>query len=214
MPVVDDAAQAIAGLPSRSNGDLSSVSTYPTKTWGAAGDGGFVVGDDPELLSRVRRIANHGMDGIPHHHETVEGVVGRNTRLDAVQAAVLLAQESFLGVWADKRREHAARYDAELPAEVRAVPRGVGSPVHQYVVLVRHRDAVLTRLVGLGVHAGAYYPRPMHHQPALAGRCRAVPTPQSDRIAAHCLALPIHERLTEAEIGAVIAAMHRAVEAS
>lgn len=214
VPVVDDAAQAIGGIPSRSNGDLSSVSTYPTKTWGAAGDGGFVVGDDPELLTRVRRIANHGMRGVPHEHHTIEGLVGRNTRLDAIQAAVLLAQEARLGEWADKRRAHAARYDAELPDSVRPLDRGEGSPVHQYVALVDDRASVLTRLEELGVHAGAYYPMPMHHQAALAGRCRATPTPNADHIAAHCIALPVHERLTPEEIGKVITAMHRAVGAS
>ncbi len=213
VPVVDDAAQAIGGSPTRSNGDLSAVSTYPTKTWGAAGDGGFVVGDDEELLGRVRRLTSHGLKGVPHVHEDVAGAVGRNSRLDAIQAAVLLGQATQLDAWIAHRQRIARRYDAALPAGVTAVPRDAGSPIHQYVIQVADRDAVMARMIERGVVPSAYYPSALGSQQALQGRAVVHPAPVAEAIAARALALPVHERLTDADADAVMSALRAAVGA-
>lgn len=205
IPVVGDAAQAVGGTPPRSEGQLTAISTYPTKTWGASGDGGFVIGDDPELLARARRLANHGMDGVPHHHEAVGGVVGRNTRLDALQAAVLLAHAPRVAARVARRREIAARYDRELPPAIRPVPRDEGSPVHQYAVRHPRRDAIRAALAERGIETGIYYPTPLDRQPALGGVGKC---PVADTICASIFALPVHEGLTDEEVSAVLAAAH------
>jgi dTDP-4-amino-4,6-dideoxygalactose transaminase len=209
VPVVDDSAQAIGGTPVRSLGALTAFSTYPTKTWGSAGDGGFIAGDDPELLSRVTRLTNHGMRGVPHEHHLVEGLVGRNTRLDAMQAAVLLAHEPYLAARVLRRRAIADRYDRELPPSVRPFPRHDGSPVHQYAVLSADRDAIRTQMATRGIETAIYYPTPLHRQPALS---QAIDAPNADRICAHIFALAIHEGLSDDDVDRVLAALHEAVE--
>jgi len=205
VPVVDDAAQAVGGLPPRSVGLLSAVSTYPTKTWGTAGDGGFVLSDDPALLERVRRLANHGHDGL--EFTAPEGQPGRNSRLDAVQAAVLLGHAPLLDARVARRRALAARYDAGLPAVIRPLPRDAGSPVSQYVALVPDRDRVSAALADQGIETRVYYRRPLHREPALGVRAD---TPVADDLAARVLALPVHEHLSDADVDRVLAALHEA----
>ena len=204
LPIVDDAAQAIGADPPAAYGSLTAVSAYPTKTWGASGDAGFVLGDDPALLGRVRRLGNHGATG-PHHHEPIDGMVGRNSRLDAVQAAVLLGHAPRLAARVARRRAIAARYDRELPPTFRPLARGPGHPVHHYVVRVPDRARIRAALEAAGVETAIYYPRPLHHQPALAGRARGE-TPVADALCTSLLALPVHDALDDDAVAAVLAA--------
>lgn len=201
VPVLDDAAQAVGGVPPRVRGVLTAVSTYPTKTWGGAGDGGFVLGDDAELLERVRLLGSHGMRQA-HVHERVKGAVGRNSRLDAVQAAVLLAHAPRVQARVARRRAIAARYDAELPTALTRVPRDAGSPIGVYVVRTARRDDVRRRLADRGVETSIYYPRPMGRQPAVTG---AAPCPRAERLCDEVLALPAHEGLTDIDVAQVLA---------
>jgi dTDP-4-amino-4,6-dideoxygalactose transaminase len=204
-PVVDDSAQAVGGSPPRSVGLLSAISTYPTKTWSSAGDGGFVVGDDPVLLGRVRSLGHHGAVEA-HVHATVDGVVGRNSRLDAVQAAILVAQAGSLEERVSRRRAIAARYDAALPTGIRAIPRDAGSPVHVYAVTSDRREAIRAALAERGVETAVYYPLPLHAQAALAsygpGSC-----PVAEHIARTVFALPVHENLSDDDVDTVIRAL-------
>jgi dTDP-4-amino-4,6-dideoxygalactose transaminase len=204
LRVVDDAAQAIGAEPAPGFGDLTATSTYPTKTWGAAGDGGFVAGDDPELLERVRALGNHGIVE-PHVHDRVCGHAGRASRLDALQAAVLVGHAGVLPERIARRRELAALYDAGLPPGIRPLPRQPGSGVQQYCALVQDRDGLVRRLAARGIGAAVYYPRPLHHQPALRG-CRAGPTPVAEHLCAHLVALPIHD-VGAAEVEQVLQAL-------
>ena len=203
VPVVDDAAQAVGGDPVRAVGHLTVVSTYPTKTWGGAGDGGFVLGDDAELVDRARRLANHGAEDGGFHE--VDGLVGRNSRLDAVQAALLLAHAPRVAPRVARRRAIAARYDAELPPAVRPLPRDPGSPVAQYVVRVADRDRVHRALSERGIETRAYYRRPLHHEPALS-RAEA-DTPVAAALCRELLALPCHAGLTDADVAQVLRAL-------
>jgi len=206
VPVVDDAAQAVGGTPPRSLGTLTAVSAYPTKTWGGAGDGGFVLGDDPDALERVRLLANHGHteDGFTEP----AGQPARNSRLDALQAAVLLGHAPHLAARVARRRALAARYDAALPPGVSALPRDPGSPVHHYVALVPDRDRVAAALCARGVESRVYYPRPLHEEPALA---RAAHTPVADDLCRRVLALPVHAGLSDEDADVVLEALHAAV---
>ncbi|MEZ4240048.1 MAG: DegT/DnrJ/EryC1/StrS family aminotransferase [Myxococcota bacterium] len=212
VPVLDDAAQAVGAEPAPGVGALTALSAYPTKTWGAAGDGGFVAGDDPALLERVRALANHGAVEA-HLHHPVGRHVGRASRLDAVGAAVLVGHHAVLAERVARRRALAARYDAGLPAPLRPLARTAGSAVQQYCVRVPApaRDAVRAGLAERGVETAVYYPRPLQRQPALAG-CRAAPTPVADALCAELLALPIHDCGADA-VDVVLDALHAAVTA-
>lgn len=207
VAVVDDAAQAVGTEPAASIGALTALSVYPTKTWGAAGDGGFVLGE-PALLAKVRALGHHGARE-PHLHEDVDGVVGRNSRLDAIQAAVLLGHADHVERRVRARRANAAWYDAHLPPGVARVPRHPGSAVHVYSVLVEGRDAVRASMAARGVETAVHYPRPLHAQAALRGAV-AHPTPVADALCARLLALPVHAGLTGADLERVAAALEEA----
>lgn len=201
--VLDDAAQAVGAEPPARVGALTAVSAYPTKVWGAAGDGGFVVGDDPTLLDRVRALANHAMSA-PHVHHRVGRWAGRNSRLDAVQAAVLAAHAPQVAARVVRRRSIAARYDADLPPAIRPLPRDPGGPVAVYAARCRERDDQVAQFARRGIEAGAYYPLPMHLQaasPPQPGRC-----PVAEALSRELIALPVHEGLTDDDVQRVISA--------
>jgi len=220
--VVEDAAQAIGARSDRMAGTIGQagcLSFYPTKNLGGVGDGGMVLTDDDELARRVRRDRHQGMVA-PYVHESI----GLCSRLDAVQAAALLAKLPSLDAWNARRRAVAARYASGLTAA--GVAGGDGAPLvlpavageahvfHQYVVRSRDRDALAAHLAARGIGTQVYYPIPLHRQPALAGHVVVpVPLPHTERAAAEALALPIYPQLTDAQIDLVIAeivAFHRA----
>lgn len=204
IAVVDDAAQAVGTTPAPGIGALTALSTYPTKTWGSAGDGGFVAGDDDALIERVRLLANHGTEA-PHRHTLVSGHTGRASRLDALAAAVLLGHASVLDARIARRRALAEQYDAGLPPSLRPLPRDAGSAVHQYCVRAEDRDRIAAGLAERGIATAIYYPTPLHRQPALQG-CRAAPTPVADALCREILALPIHD-LGPAQVDIVLGAL-------
>lgn len=206
VPVVDDAAQAIGAEPPASVGALTAGSVYPTKTWGAAGDGGFVVGEGT-LLERVRALGNHGLAG-PHLHEAIGGWVGRNSRLDAIQAAVLLGHAPRLAERVARRQAHARWYDAHLPPTVRPMPRDPGCPVPVYAVLVEDRPRVQAALDRANIDWQVHYPRPLQAQPAL--RHLRAHTPVAEHLCARLLALPVHEGLSTSDLERVAAALREA----
>lgn len=165
VPIVEDAAQAQGarryGRSAGALGTIAATSFYPGKNLGAAGDAGAVTTDDPGLARTVRLLGAHG-SAVKYDHE----IVGMNSRLDTLQAAVLRAKLGRLEKWNELRRQAAARYD-ELLADVPGVvlPRrapGNEDVWHLYVVRVDHRDAVLGGLDDAGVGAGIHYPTPVH----------------------------------------------------
>ena len=206
VPAIDDAAQAIGCTPSPSTGVLTAVSTYPTKTWGGAGDGGFVAGDDRALLERVRRLGSHGLVA-PHLHERVGQQTGRNSRLDALQAVVLMAHAPRVADRVARRQKWAQTYDEELPDNLRPLLRSEGSSVQQYVVCCDDRDLVQDALRQASIESAIYYPRPLNAQPALVDLPRR-PTPVADHLTQHMLALPVHEGLSSLEIERILSVLH------
>lgn len=207
VPVVDDLAQAVGGAGG--SGVLGAISTYPTKTWGAAGDGGFIVGDDPDLIERAWGLANHGLRA-PHLHHAIDGQIGRNSRLDTLQAAILIAHAADLPRRLARRRANADLYDALLPPGVRPLARSTGHAVHHYVIRLRERDRVAASLRSAGIETAIYYPRPLGDQPALQERARLTPCPVAAELCREVLALPVHAGLSEADVRKV--AEHLAAE--
>lgn len=204
VPVLDDAAQAAGGTPPRGQGEAVALSFYPTKVLGGAGEGGMVLTDDAGLAERVRRLGNHGLAG-PHLHERVGGAVGINSRLDAIQAAVLLEGVKDLAARVARRRAIAERYDAAFGDL--AVPRDPGSPVSAYVIRHPRRDALAGALAARGIDSAVYYPRPLGAQPALG---RSAPAPNAERFCREALALPCHAAMDDEAVAAVIAAVREA----
>ncbi len=203
VPVIDDAAQAVGAAPAVGRGIAAALSFYPTKVLGALGDGGMVVCDDAALAGRVRELGFHGLRG-PHIHHRTGSVMGGNSRLDALDAAALLAQLPDLPARIAERRAIAARYDAIVGD--RAVPRDAGGPVSIYCIRHPDREALQARLLTAGVQTSIYYPRSLSDQPALSD-CPRLPTPNAERFCAEAVALPCHEGMPEADIAAVCAAL-------
>jgi dTDP-4-amino-4,6-dideoxygalactose transaminase len=206
VPVVEDAAQAIgardaSGRRVGARGRVACFSFYPTKNLGGAGDGGLLTTDDEALADRFARLRVHGAVQ-PYLHEEI----GVNSRLDALQAAVLRVKLRHLEAW------NAA---GELPLRV---PREPAPPAvcvwHQYVVRVPapRRDAVRAHLASCGVATEVYYPRGLHQQPCFAG-LGPVHLPETEAAARENIALPIHPELADAQREHVVASLLEALEA-
>jgi dTDP-4-amino-4,6-dideoxygalactose transaminase len=205
LAVIEDAAQAI-GARRRVKGSWAlagqlgttgAFSFFPSKNLGAWGDGGMIVTRDAALAERLRRLRTHGGAKQYHHDE-----IGTNSRLDTLQAAVLLAKLPHLAGWSATRRERAARYDAAF-AGLAAVRTPVVDPdnehiYHQYTLRVERRDALKAHLGKLGIGCAVYYPVPLHLQPCFAALgYRQGQFPEAEGAAGDVLSLPVYPELTD-----------------
>ncbi len=203
LPIVVDAAQAHGatwqGQRSNALGDLAAFSFYPTKNLGAYGDGGAVVTTDADLASRIRQLRAGGMGEAYRSEE-----LGRNSRLDEVQAAVLRVKLRHLDMWNARRRTIARRYDRELTG-VRLQPPADDSAHHLYVVRSSQRDALATALSAKGIGSKVHYPWPLHEQPAFQGRSRVVgELTHTVQACDEVLSLPLYPELTGEQLNRVI----------
>jgi dTDP-4-amino-4,6-dideoxygalactose transaminase len=210
LALVEDCAQAhgaeIGDRRAGSVGDAAAFSFYPTKNLGALGDGGAVVTRDSGVAERARLLRNYG------ERERFEHVLhGRNSRLDALQAAFLSAKLPHLDAWTDRRRQIARRYE-----EVLAHVDGVTAPVegsgrrhvyHLYVVESADRDRLREQLAVSGIETGIHYPRPIHLQPAYRALGTGRDLRVSERLASQVASLPLYPELTDAEVDSVCAAL-------
>ncbi len=208
--LVEDAAQAQGarwrGRRVGGFGRLATWSFYPSKNLGAFGDAGAVTGNDPALLDRVRLLANHGATG-RYHHE----LVGANSRLDALQAAVLRCRLEGLDADNAERRSVAARYRRALDRSEGICwlpePEGCESVVHQFTVMTERRDELQAFLAERGIGSSVHYPTPLHRQPAFS-HLGAVPSlPVAERAAERVLCLPMFPELTDEEVDLVASAL-------
>lgn len=206
--VVEDAAQAMGaeqvlnGLPKKagSMGDVGCFSFYPTKNLGGIGDGGLVSTDDDGIAERLRLLRGHGARG-KYRHE----LVGLNSRLDELQAAVLLVKFRYLEEWNRRRQEAARRYEhllqeaggEELGIRLPQVAAGNLHVFHQYVIRTPRRDELRSYLQQRGVGTEIYYPLPLHLQPSLGFLgYREGDLPEAERAAREVLALPLYPEIT------------------
>ncbi len=202
--MTEDAAQAIGaedrGRRAGSMGFAGSFSFYPTKNLGAAGDAGIITTNDTEFASRVRRLRVHG--GLTEYQHIEVGI---NSRIDAVQAAVLRAKLPYLDQWSNARAQKAQKYTELIEAanlNIRVTPPLVKSDnrhiFHQYVVRVpEHRDALMEHLKTRGVATKVYYPIPLHLQECFAYLgYKAGEFPEAEQAARETFALPLYPELT------------------
>jgi dTDP-4-amino-4,6-dideoxygalactose transaminase len=195
IPLLEDAAQAIAAPGVGKLGRAAALSFFPSKNLGGFGDGGMVLTEDADFAARIRLLRNHGAADKLHHV-----AVGGNFRLDELQAALLAVELPHLPAWTEQRRQVAAAYRARLAGLPIALPPDDAACVwNQFVVRVpwQRRAALIEHLAARGVSSAIYYPVPLHLQPALAALGhRPGDFPHSELAAREALALPIHPHLT------------------
>jgi dTDP-4-amino-4,6-dideoxygalactose transaminase len=200
LPVLEDAAQAHGaewrGRRAGALGHAACFSFYPSKNLGAFGDAGMVTSSDADFVARVRRIANHGAG--EHPYDNV--VLGTNSRLDSMQAAILRVKLRHLEAWNEERRERVAAYTRALAgAPGIGLPRerdGARSAWHLYTLRVPGRDALRARLREKGIASAVHYPRPIHLQPAMAvAGGKAGQLPVSEQVSREVLSLPLYPEL-------------------
>jgi dTDP-4-amino-4,6-dideoxygalactose transaminase len=216
IPVIEDACQAIGadykGQRAGALATMAAFSFYPTKNLGGFGDGGLITTDDDELAARLRVLRDHGQQPRYYHH-----FVGLNSRLDALQAAVLSVKLPKLDDWARERERHAARYAAEFAR------KGIGEHVitptaengcqhvwNQYTIRVtgERRDALHKYLAEQKIGSAIYYPVPLHLQKCFAALgYEEGSLPVTEQACQEVLSLPVYPELTEAEQSTVIDAV-------
>jgi len=207
--VVEDCAQAhgarLADKAAGSWGKLGCFSFYPTKHLGALGDAGAVVTNAHSLAARIRELRQYGWRR--KYECALQG--GRNSRLDEMQAAVLLAKLPYLDGWNARRREIAARYsellrgsDLQLP-----LPSGGDDVAHLYVVRTHRRDIVRTHLAEQGIAAEVHYPIPDHRQEPHQSACEL---PVSEACCREILTLPCFPEMRDDEVERVAEAVKTA----
>ena len=210
LPVIEDAAQSFgASYKGRKSGSLTTVSCtsfFPSKPLGCYGDGGAVFTDDDNLATVIRQIARHGQDRRYHHIR-----VGVNSRLDTLQAAILLPKLAILEEEIGLRGRVAAVYAQELDKAGIAAPFIEShniSAYAQYTVRVKNRDAVQTALKAAGIPTAVHYPIPLNKQPAVASDAVL---PVGDWVAEEVLSLPMHPYMTEEQVRQVVGALAQAL---
>ncbi len=207
IPVIEDAAQSVgAGYKGRRAGSVGKVgcfSFFPTKNLGAFGDGGMLTTDDEALAQKLKALRVHGSIAKYIHQWP-----GKNSRLDALQAAVLDVKLRYLDAWSAGRQRNAALYRECLAAADVILPQPAAYQTrhiyNQFVIRVKKRDELRAWLAEQGVGTEIYYPRALHLQPALEQfGFKEGDFPVSEQLSKETLALPIFAELAEEEIRAV-----------
>jgi dTDP-4-amino-4,6-dideoxygalactose transaminase len=211
--IIEDACQAIGATSQIGNsggiGDIGAFSFFPSKNLGAAGDGGLLTTNDEKIAATARCLRMHGTKSDRYRHE----ILGYNSRLDEIQAAVLRVKLRHLDDFIDKRRANAKAYDnafSQTPGIV--IPEetsGNKHTYHQYTLRIKNgkRDFLFDALKNAGVGSAIYYKVPLYRQPAYNGKYDSVSLPVTEASAEEVISLPIFPELTMEERCAVIAAV-------
>lgn len=223
LTVIEDAAQSLgASYKGRRSGNLSRIATtsfFPSKPLGGYGDGGAVFTSDDALAEQIRQIANHGQDRRYHHAR-----IGLNSRLDTLQAAILLPKLEIFEDELEKRNQVAARYTELLTERVADLGRGTlgGSGPRpriitpyvapdnvsawaQYTIRVPNREQAQETLEAAGIPTAVHYPIPLNRQPAVEDLDANLPV--GDKLSQEVMSVPLHPYLTEEQIGRVVSAL-------
>jgi dTDP-4-amino-4,6-dideoxygalactose transaminase len=214
IAVIEDAAQAIGaryqGHAAGSQGIMGCFSFFPSKNLGGAGDGGVVTTQDAAIADRLRLLRVHGA-----RHKYEYELLGMNSRLDALQAAILRVKLRHLEQWAAGRRRNAERYrelfhEFRLESMIKAsvTPVGLTHVYNQFTIRVRERDALREHLQSRGIPTEIYYPKALHLQRAFAYlRHKQGDFPESEAAGLEVLSLPIYPELTDEQQRSVVAAI-------
>ncbi len=226
LHIIEDAAQAILAHYGRraagSMGDCGCFSFYPTKNLGGAGDGGMITTNDAPLAERLRALRDHGSVKKYTH-----ACLGINSRLDTLQAVVLIVKLRHLEKWTELRRKRASFYRAafsdtglshpsaayptrEAPVVLPYVAPDAGHVYHQFTVRAYRRDELARHLATKGIESAVYYPIPLHLQEAFSYlRVQPGSCPESERAAGEVLSLPLYPEITEEQQARVVEEIKR-----
>lgn len=210
LPVIEDAAQSFGAIyKGTKSGNLSTIactSFFPSKPLGCYGDGGAIFTNDEQLATVIRQTARHGQDRRYHHIR-----VGVNSRLDTLQAAILLPKLAILEEEMQLRQQVAQMYAIALQAAGLAAPfieLHNRSAYAQFTIRIQNRSAVQTALKEAGIPTAVHYPIPLNKQPAVASD---VSLPVGDLVAEEVLSLPMHPYMTQEQVQQVVAALKSAL---
>jgi dTDP-4-amino-4,6-dideoxygalactose transaminase len=214
VPVIEDAAQSIGSQYQGKNvgniGEFGCFSFFPSKNLGGAGDGGMITTNDPDLAERIAVLRDHGSRKKYHYD-----LLGMNSRLDTLQAAILLVKLGYLDEFTRSRRRNADRYgelfkQAGLEQWIRLPiqPEGQRHVYNQFVLRAQGRDQLREHLRACGIPTEIYYPSPLHLQPAFAYLGHGVGAfPQAEEASQQVLALPVFPQMTEEQQKVVVDAI-------
>ncbi|NME84160.1 DegT/DnrJ/EryC1/StrS family aminotransferase [Clostridium sp. SM-530-WT-3G] len=237
LKVIEDACQAIGGKYKGRNigtlGDVACFSFFPTKNLGCAGDGGMIVTDNDDVATIARALRTHGsgengqkaynlLNNINEEIDTVQNaddtvynplkyynyLIGYNTRLDAIQAAILRVKLPHIDEWNAKRREIAKVYDERLKDTDLVTPAVSEENVpvyHMYILQSENREAMLSKLKEKGVATGVYYPVPLHLQKVYKDLgYKEGDMPVAEYLSHRTFAIPVYPELTEEQVDYII----------
>ena len=216
LAVIEDAAQSIGArrkvdgrwAMSGELGTCGTLSFFPSKNLGGWGDGGMIVTQDEKVAARLRTERLHGGTKQYYHDD-----VGLNSRLDTLQAAVLLAKLPHLAAWSEARRRNAARYTAAFQGSAVRPPVTDAANEHiynQYTIRAPKRDALQAHLKESGIGSAIYYPLPLHLQPCFSYLgYKPGSMPVSEKAAGEVLSLPVYPELTAVQQDSVIDTVNR-----
>ena len=221
LVVIEDCAQSfgatVDGRQSGTLGDIGCFSFFPSKNLGAFGDGGMLTTDDDALAEKLRVLRAHG-SAVRYHHS----VIGYNSRLDEMQAAILREKLPHIDRFNAERRRVAARYDerlADLPLRrpPLAMPAGRGHvdavPVfHQYTLLSDRRERIMDALKAANIASAIYYPIPLHRQEAIAAHLAyETSCPIAEQYSERCFSLPVYPELDDRTVDRIADVVREAV---
>lgn len=201
LSIIEDSAQALGAVFKDKMvcniGDMAAISFYPSKNLGAFGDGGMITTNDEGLAEKIRMICNHGSRK-KYYHE----ILGVNSRLDSIQAAILKVKLKYLDEYNRKRREAADKYNKRLSEFIEPpyVSPNVKHIFHQYSMKVKNRDKLREYLKNHGIPTMIYYPVPLHLQKAYSFDYNKGDYPISEKISKQIISLPMHSELTDEQI--------------
>ena len=209
VQIIEDAAQGhLASLNGRNAGEFGTVASfsfYPTKNM-TAGEGGMVVTEDAEIARTLRLLRNQGQE-IRYQNE----VIGFNTRMTDIHAAIGRVQLEKLPAWTKTRQENAAYLDANLKGVVTPyLAPGTMHSYHQYTFRIpggssEKRDAFMAGITERGVGCGVYYPTPIHRLPSFK---MDLSLPQTDLVVKECVSLPVHPSLSQADLDTIVSVVN------
>ncbi|MGI9544382.1 MAG: DegT/DnrJ/EryC1/StrS family aminotransferase [Cyclobacteriaceae bacterium] len=205
LSVIEDCAQAhgasFQGKKVGAIGDIGVFSFYPTKNLGAYGDGGAMVTNDPELAAACQMIADHGQSDKDKHIR-----LGRNSRLDTLQAAILSRKLPYLDAWNDRRRSTAELYRKllpEAPITLPTVPNYAAHVYHLYVIQADHRDALKEYLEEKGIVTAIHYPYTISRTEVYASHQSSTAVNTAHDLTGRILSLPIYPEITPKQVECV-----------
>jgi dTDP-4-amino-4,6-dideoxygalactose transaminase len=210
--LIEDCAQsfgaATAGAMTGTLSPLGCFSFFPSKNLGCYGDGGLITCATDELAEQIKVLRNHG-SRIRYHHS----VIGYNSRLDDIQAAILRVKLQRIDEFNAGRRRVAHLY-SELLSDIVTVPYEDGKGVHvyhQYTVLTDRRDAIMAKLSEKQISSAVYYPIPLHKQDVFADAYAGVTLPVAEEVANRCMSLPVYPEMPEVSVRLVAQTIREAL---